>query len=121
MVAKEPAHLAHGRNAEVAACTYLQAQGLRLWQRNFHCTHGEIDLVMQDRDTLCFIEVRARSADTHGGAAASVTYSKQQKIIRAAQQYLLAHPSVADAPCRFDVVTLGPAGLEWLRDAFQAT
>ena len=121
MAAKEPAHLVHGRNAEAAACAYLQAQGLRLWHRNFHCAHGEIDLVMQDRDTLCFIEVRARSADTHGGAAASVTHRKQQKIIRAAQHYLLAHPAIAEAPCRFDVIAIGPTGLEWLRDAFQAT
>ena len=121
MAAKAPAHLARGRNAEAAACVYLEAQGLKLWARNFRCAYGEIDLVMQDRDTVCFIEVRARTADTHGGAAGSVTYGKQQKIIRAAQHYLLAHPNAADAPCRFDVVTLGPAGLEWLRDAFQAT
>lgn len=120
MAAKAP-HLVHGRNAEAAACAYLQAQGLALRARNFHCAYGEIDLIMQDRDTLCFIEVRARTADSHGGAAGSVTYSKQQKIIRAAQHYLLAHPSTADAPCRFDVVTMGPAGLEWLRDAFQAS
>lgn len=120
MTAKAP-HLVHGRNAEAAACAHLQAQGLRLCARNYHCAHGEIDLVMRERDTLCFIEVRARTADSHGGAGGSVTYGKQQKIIRAAQHYLLAHPSAADAPCRFDVVTIGPAGLEWLRDAFQAT
>lgn len=120
MAAKAP-HLVRGRNAEATACAYLQAQGLTLCARNFRCAYGEVDLVMRDRDTLCFIEVRARAADSHGGAAGSVTYSKQQKIVRAAQQYLLSHPAAADAPCRFDVVTLGPAGLEWLRDAFQAT
>ena len=120
MAAKAP-HLVRGRNAEAAACAYLQAQGLRLCARNFHCVYGEIDLVMRERETLCFVEVRARTSDAHGGAAGSVTHSKQQKIIRAAQQYLLEHANAADAPCRFDVVTIGPAGLEWLRDAFQAS
>lgn len=120
MAAKAP-HLVRGRNAEATACAYLQAQGLTVCARNFHCAYGEIDLVMRDRDTLCFVEVRARAADSHGGAAGSVTLAKQQKIIRAAQQYLLTHSNMADMPCRFDVVTLGPAGLDWLRDAFQAT
>lgn len=120
MAAKAP-HLVRGRNAEAAARAYLQAQGLALRAQNFRCAYGEIDLVMQERDTLCFIEVRARAADSHGGAAASVTFAKQQKLIRAAQHYLQAHPLAADMPCRFDVVTLGPAGLEWLRDAFQAS
>ncbi|MFX7820786.1 YraN family protein, partial [Acinetobacter baumannii] len=73
---------------EDAALVYLQQQGLRLLERNWRCKAGEIDLIMQDDATLVFVEVRRRKNDRFGGAAASVTWHKQQKLIRAAQWYL---------------------------------
>lgn len=72
---------------------------------------------MSDRDgTLVFVEVRARADAFHGGAAASVTPRKQQRLIYAAQHYLLRHAS--PPPCRFDVVALDGSTLTWLQGAF---
>lgn len=74
---------------------------------------------MQDRDgTLVFVEVRARADAAHGGAAASVTARKQQRLIYAAQHYLLRHAS--PPPCRFDVVAIDGETLTWLQGAFDA-
>lgn len=74
---------------------------------------------MSDRDgTLVFVEVRARAEASHGGAAASVTARKQQRLIYAAQHYLLRHAS--PPPCRFDVVAIDGDNLNWLRAAFDA-
>lgn len=74
---------------------------------------------MQDRDgTLVFVEVRARADASHGGAAASVTARKQQRLIYAAQHYLLRHAS--PPPCRFDVVAIDGETLTWLQGAFDA-
>ncbi len=74
---------------------------------------------MTDRDgTLVFVEVRARADDSHGGAAASVTSRKQQRLIYAAQRYLQRHAS--PPPCRFDVVAIDGDNLTWLQAAFDA-
>jgi putative endonuclease len=110
---------------EQRACAELERAGLKLLARNYSTRHGELDLVMRDGDTVVFVEVRYRKSTSHGDAAASVTASKQSKLILAAQHWLGAHPQHARRPCRFDVVSYdGPAGAvrsEWLRGAFEAS
>lgn len=110
-----------GAQAEQTAAQYLQRQGLRLLHSNYRCRFGEIDLILKDRDTLVFAEVRMRSRSDFGGAAVSIDARKQHKLILAAQHYL---SSVSPTPpCRFDAVLLSSAeggeGVEWLKNAFQ--
>lgn len=121
----KPATKAAGDAAEDAALAHLQRAGLRLLERNYRVAAGpsrragEVDLILTDRDgTLVFVEVRARAGDSHGGAAASVTAGKQQRLIYAAQHYLLRHAS--PPPCRFDVVAIDGETLTWLPAAFDA-
>ncbi|MBO4121965.1 YraN family protein [Cupriavidus gilardii] len=119
---KEPAKdsaKARGERAEARALAYLQGQGLALVVRNYRCKGGELDLVMRAPDgTLVFVEVRSRSSDAFGGALASITMTKRQRILQAANHYLA---TLDHAPrCRLDVVAIGPRRLEWLRDAFGA-
>jgi putative endonuclease len=118
---------ARGRQGEDLACRHLEAQGLRLLERNYRCRAGEIDLVMLDGDTLVLVEVRSRSTAEHGGAAATVGARKQQRFIRAARHLLLTRPDYRRLPARFDVVAIdaAPAGapgsvVTWIRDAFRA-
>ncbi|ALD91931.1 YraN family protein [Cupriavidus gilardii] len=110
---------ARGERAEARALAYLQGQGLALVVRNYRCKGGELDLVMRAPDgTLVFVEVRSRSSDAFGGALASITTTKRQRILQAANHYLA---TLDHAPrCRLDVVAIGPRRLEWLRDAFGA-
>ena len=115
-----PTTKARGDAGEDEALAYLQAQGLRLLQRNYRTPGrggGEIDLIMQARDgTVVFVEVRKRSRTDHGGAAASIGPVKQRRIIFAAQHYLLRWRQLP--PVRFDVVTIETQGLQWLQAAF---
>jgi len=104
-----------GQGAEQRALDYLQAQGLRLAERNFQCKAGELDLVMWDGPHLVFVEVRERGNPRYGGAAASITPAKQRRIVRAAQYYLLRFPHTP--PCRIDVVAIDSGQLHWLRNA----
>lgn len=104
-----------GQAGEDAALAYLVAQGLALVQRNFRCKGGEIDLVMQEGTVLVFVEVRRRAGLGYGGAAASVTHSKQARLIIAAQTYLQRHR--VPPACRFDVIAIDGGHLEWLRNA----
>ena len=110
---------AQGDAAEKQACTHLQQAGLRLIEKNFHCRQGEIDLIMQEGEALVFIEVRYRRNNHFGNAAESVNARKQAKLISTAQYYLLKHPKLAHAPCRFDVVSITGHELEWIKNAFQ--
>jgi putative endonuclease len=108
-----------GAAREQFALAYLQARGLRLLARNYRCRRGEIDLVMMDGDCLVFVEVRYRSRQDYGGAAASVTRTKQQRIITAARHYLQYRPTAG--ACRFDVLAMdGAQSIQWLRGAFDA-
>ena len=111
-----------GDGAEDLALQYLQRQGLQLLVRNYRTPGrggGEIDLVMRAPDgTLVFVEVRKRSSLRHGGAAASVSSTKQRRIVFAARHYLMRLQTLP--PCRFDVLVLDPGGVQWLQAAFDA-
>lgn len=120
---KRAASRDRGRQAEQLACHYLQAQGLRLIQRNYRCRLGEIDLVMEDGECLVFIEVRCRRNERFGNAIDSITPTKQARLIAAAQHYLQRTGGTHNQPCRFDAVGITPGqgdhGIVWLQDAFR--
>lgn len=113
-----------GTASEAAALRHLCAQGLKLVGRNYRCKAGEIDLIMLDGPTLALIEVRYRAGTEFGGAAASVTWRKQRRIINAARYLIMNRADLRRYPMRFDVVAVAPGtqGLqvEWIRDAFLA-
>ncbi|WP_417791999.1 YraN family protein [Stutzerimonas xanthomarina] len=113
-----------GKLAEDFSLRHLQAHGLRLLCRNWSCRSGELDLVMLDGDTVVFVEVRYRRHAAWGGALESVDLRKQQKLIKAAQLFLLKESRWARHPCRFDVVAIGAtdgdAKPSWIRNAFDS-
>jgi len=111
-----------GDAAEDLALAHLLARGLTLVARNYRTPGrggGEVDLVLRDRDgTLVFVEVRERSARAFGGAAASVGWRKQRRIVFAARHYLMRFAS--PPPCRFDVISMEGGSIQWMRAAFDA-
>ena len=123
-----------GDAAESAALACLTRGGLKFVEANYRTPGrggGEIDLIMRAPDgTLVFVEVRQRSGNSHGGAAASISGTKQRRIIFAARHYLVRFAS--PPPCRFDVVLVqgglqaaaSPGAdphIEWLTAAFDAS
>lgn len=109
-----------GQRHEETAAAYLQQQGLRLIERNFNSRMGEIDLIMLDDNTLVFVEVRYRKNDAFGSAIESVTYKKQQKILKTAQLYIMKHRQYQQLNYRFDIVGISQNGrtIDWLNNAF---
>lgn len=108
-----------GGDAEQQAAIFLQQQQLTLLEKNYRCRFGEIDLIMQDGDTVVFVEVRMRINQHFGGAAASITPAKQLKLTRAARHYLATHDD--DFPCRFDAILISGEReneIEWIQNAF---
>lgn len=109
-----------GKDAETRAAKFLESRGLQIVERNYRGRYGEIDLIAKDGATLVFVEVRSRSSNAFGGAVASITSAKRDKLTRTALQYL---GKLGRTPqCRFDAVLLGgdSGPVEWIRDAFSA-
>ncbi|MBB6094884.1 putative endonuclease [Povalibacter uvarum] len=107
-----------GNSGEDAALDYLKQHGLTLVTRNYRCRAGEIDLVMLQGGVLVLIEVRYRESAAFGGAAASVTWRKQKRIIIAARHLLAYRADLRRYPARFDVVAVEGTKIEWIRNAF---
>jgi putative endonuclease len=114
-----------GAQAETIAADYLAAQGAQLLLRNYRRRLGELDLVALHRGTLLIVEVRTRSSNAYGGAAASIDGPKRRRIVRAAQQLLQQRKDLARLPVRFDVAVVSELAadrprVEWIRGAFDA-
>ncbi|MCI8388515.1 MAG: YraN family protein [Clostridiales bacterium] len=81
-----------GMRGEELAAEYLERLGFTISARNFHVSHDEIDIVAEDDKYIVFAEVKTRaqtgSNKRYGRPAAAVNYTKQQKLIRAAEEYL---------------------------------
>lgn len=111
-----------GQKAETFAARYLKHQGLKLLERNFTSSFGEIDLIMKDNETLVFIEVKFRTDSDWADAVETVTISKQQKIIKTAKHYKQKHKISEYIACRFDVIAidneLNAENTEWFKHAF---
>lgn len=107
-----------GQSGEDQALAFLLEQGLSLVTRNFRCKMGEIDLIMRQRQTLVFVEVRKRAPGRYGNAADSITHAKQHKLLLAAQLYLqrFATPPA----CRFDVIAIDGGQLNWIQNAIES-
>src|SRR5215475_2056241 len=104
-----------GALGESYAAAYLEQLGYRLVAANVTLPVGrnrrnavintEIDLVAYDGDTLCFIEVKARSSDWFAPPQANVDLRKRRQITRAARAYRRML-GVEEQPHRYDVVTV---------------
>jgi putative endonuclease len=107
-----------GVEAEAMAAAFLECQGLTILARNYRCRLGEIDLIARDREATVFVEVRSRASSAFGGAAASITAAKRQRLLKAARHYISQQRSVPQ--CRFDALLIegDPPRIEWLRYAF---
>jgi putative endonuclease len=110
-----------GRAAEDDGIAWLEGQGFTILARNVATRLGEIDVVAREGETLCFVEIKARSSGICGEAAWAVPARKQGQIGRVATLYLARHPH--DGPCRFDVLAMDSHLQGWrytlIRDAFE--
>ena len=93
-----------GRWGEDRAAEFLRDRGYRITAANWNCRFGELDLVAEDGEYLCFVEVKLRKSAAYGPAAAFVDRRKQNRLRAAAELYLLSHPT--DLQPRFDVIEI---------------
>ena len=100
---------ATGRLAEDIAAETLKKKGLRILERNFGNKFGEIDIIAQDKDTLVFVEVKAKKGVDFGSPEEMISRGKLQKIRNMAMVYLEGKSLPAGRqglPCRIDVIAV---------------
>ena len=120
------AHLEVGERGEFEALFYLRRQGYlvieRRWRSPDH--NGDLDLVAWDGDTLCFVEVKTRTARDMTPAASAVDDTKKRMLRKMARSFLrtLARKERDQVLRRFDVVSVyllaDSVECELVRDAF---
>jgi putative endonuclease len=93
-----------GRQGEDLAAAQLCKQGYVIYERNYRCPRGEIDIVARDGACLVFVEVRTRRGREYGSPEESITPAKQAKLIELAQTYVQENNWEGD--WRIDVVAV---------------
>jgi putative endonuclease len=114
--------LATGRRGEDIAHRFLQRSGMTVVARNHRTPggSGEIDLIAWDGETLAFVEVKCRASADYGPPERAIGPDKQQRIVRAAQDYA-RRAGIPWERVRFDTVSvvLGrPPAVRHERDVF---
>jgi len=109
-----------GTLAENSAAAFLEAHGFTIVTRNFLRRIGELDIVARAGDLLVIAEVRTRSREDYGGAAASIGRGKQRRIVGTAALLLQRHRELRACRVRFDVIIVRDGSIEWLKHAFDA-
>ena len=112
-----------GQEAEEAAVHHLERLGYRICARNFLARGGELDVVAEKDGVVAFVEVRMRSSAAWGDPSQTVTRAKQQKVVRAAMQFL-QKTGGSERMVRFDVISIvgrgAAAQVEHIPNAFDA-
>ena len=111
----------YGAQSESLAARLLKRRGYTILETNYRTPLGEIDIIARDRDTLVFVEVKARRSLGFGGPTWAVTPKKQRKISMVALYYLKTTRQ-SQAKARFDVVAIRSLGqppqVEIIQNAF---
>ena len=105
-----------GNAGEDMVALTLKSQGFTLQHKNYRKRYGEIDLIAQKDDLLIFVEVKRRKKQ-YFALEQLITWSKQQKIIKVAKEYI-ARYNCDQMYCRFDVALIVGDKLTYIPNAF---
>lgn len=89
---------------EQKSASYLESLGYQICAMNYRTRIGEIDLIVKDKDTFVFVEVKSLLATLDFNPSQRVDYRKQQTIRKVAVQYMLEIDEYEKSPMRFDVM-----------------
>ncbi len=113
-----------GQEAEATAVSFLKKKGFKILYKNYRTPVGEIDIIAKEKDTIVFIEVKARTSTYYGLPKEAVTAKKQQQIIKTALWYLKEKQLHNKSKIRFDVIAIlltnNKTKIEHIKEAFQA-
>jgi putative endonuclease len=107
-----------GLKAEALAAEYLASIGYSIIERNYRNRFSEIDIIAQNVEYICFVEVKYRSNSGFGGGLSAISKDKQRRLRNAAQYWLSINPQPESLQPRLDVISVdGQAAIEHILDA----
>lgn len=111
-----------GEKGEAIAVRQLKKNGYKILEINYLTKLGEIDIIAKDKETIVFVEVKARRSVHFGSPKEAVTTQKQKKISMVALYYLKANNQIT-TKARFDVVAVNlnrdKPRVEIIKNAFE--
>lgn len=110
---------AKGVMGENAAAAYLAEKGMTELFRRYRSPYGEIDLIMLEKETLVFVEVKARERLSRTQALYAITPIKQRRMMETVRCFLGEHPECAGHMMRFDAITIAKDGILHIPNAFE--
>ncbi len=90
---------------EKLAKDFLEKRGYHIWQTNYRCPEGEVDIIAKHKDSLVFIEVRTKTSLEFGSPEESITPAKKERMKATASYYLQTHDNLP-LLWRIDVVAV---------------
>ena len=94
-----------GEFGESLARDYLISKGYRILNMNYRNRFGEIDIVCMNKDLLIFCEIKSRYSNSFGFPIESVTYYKQNQIIKLSKLYSMSK-KYFDYNIRYDIIEI---------------
>jgi putative endonuclease len=95
-----------GSLGENLAAQFLIGKGFRVVARNYRCRRAEIDLIVQRKDWLIFVEVKTRNSNAYGEPESFVDALQRKLIYDAAEEYI--YKTGWQGNIRFDIVSVKP-------------
>ena len=90
---------------EELAKDFLKKRGYHIWETNYRCPEGEIDIIAKHEDSLVFVEVRTKKSLEFGSPEESITSTKMERLRTVAFHYQQTHDNLP-ASWRIDVVAI---------------
>jgi len=88
---------------ENLARKYLEEKGYKILEQNYRTRFAEIDLVMENKKTLVFVEVRTKVGEQYGSPEDTINKAKLRKVLWNAKNYFgfknWQGPARIDAVC----------------------
>lgn len=99
-------HIELGKRGEQLAAQFLKRKGYRIIAQNWRCQIGELDIIARHHRTLVFVEVKTRSSASFGYPEESVDATKQRRLRKLAELYLLKESAPTNCKLRFDCIAM---------------
>ena len=101
---------------EGRAVKFLKRSGYKILKRNYKCPFGEIDVIAQKGEVICFVEVKTRTGDYFGAPNEAVNRDRQSRYKNSARYYF-ANAEV-NFVVRFDIIEVTKEGVNHIENAF---
>jgi putative endonuclease len=110
-----------GQTGEELAADYLEKEGFRILEKNYRCRLGEVDLIVEKKGTIHFVEVKTRRSVDAVSPRELISRGKQYHISRVAQHYFAKRKCLGKSGS-FALLVVDWSGpdptIEWIEDAF---